>query len=157
MLGNERIVLSFVDNSVRVQHFGHRSSARILSGFKFKQLEKKFESLGFETLPEFVGEILYANGYRKDYNLNMWVVKTTGTASCSPEDEYNETTGYRLSVMRAKEKAYYKALVVINELMNVFVGGLEILTTSAHELSRFFVDEGDAIERVIETGKSDIQ
>ncbi|MCM1217944.1 MAG: hypothetical protein NC548_25950 [Lachnospiraceae bacterium] len=157
MIENNRIVLSFVDSSITVRNFDRRSVASILSGFKFTQLDKKFEDLGFETLPGFVGEILYNNGYRKDYNLNMWVIKTSGSSTCSPDDEYNETTGYRLSVMRSKKAAYDKAFSTIAEIFTVFFDGYNVLENTILNLSKFSKDEGEAIGRVIETGKSDPQ
>ena len=156
MIENDRIVLSFVDKSIKVRHFDRRSVATILSGFKFSQIEKKFEDMGFETLPEFIGELLYTWGYRKDYNLNMWVIKTTGESKCSPDDDYNETTGYRIAIMRAKEKAYDNALNALSSIGEIFRMGVDLLDNTNTNLAQYSWDEYEAIERVIETGKSDM-
>lgn len=155
MNNNDRFILSFIDKSVSITSFEKQTHASIRSGFKFSKFEKRFEELGFNNLPDFVVNILEKNGYKRDFKLNMWVVKTQGSANLAPDDEYNETTGRRIALMRAKEKAYKKACQVFEDLDAQFYFASEMCGNTLGELYDFTLEESDAIERVIETGKSD--
>lgn len=155
-MDNDRFILSFVDKSINVFGVDGQTHATIKSGFKFSKFEKKFAELGFKNLPDFVVDILNKHGYKRDYNLNMWIIKTQGVAKFNPEDEYNEITGRRIAVMRAKKKAYEKSLDVLCEISRRFYGIVNTCTNTICEVCVFVSDEMDAIDRVIETGKSDL-
>ena len=155
MNNNDRFILSFVDKTTSIVSVGNRTLASIRSGFKFSKFEKRFEELGFKNIPDFVVEILDKNGYKRDFNLNMWVTKTQGVANLFPEDEYNETTGRRIAIMRAKAKAYEKACKVFEDIDRYFYFASESCGNTLGCLYDFTMEEYDAIDRVIETGKSD--
>lgn len=149
------ITLSFVDNSIAISTVGEKTYATIKSGFKFTKFDAYFRQFGFKNLPEFVVDILDEYGYRADFKTGMWVTKTTANAECSPEDEYNETTGKRIALMRAKAKSYQRASFCITAIWKKFHSICTLMGNSENVLEGYLLDEVEAIGRVIRTGKSD--
>lgn len=151
----KEITLSFIDKSIAVTTVGNKTYATIKSGFKFTKFESLFRESGFKTIPEFVVGILEMYGYRPDYKNGMWVTKTTATAACAPDDKNVETTGNRIALMRAKQKAYDKANKCIFDIWMRFNDASRMLLETNLKLEKYIIAEGEAIDRVIETGKSD--
>lgn len=152
---SSKLKLTFVDKSVKVRHFGQKhTKASIVSGFKFQTLRKMFEEAGFNDVPRFVNEVLEDCGYKKDYDLNMWTIKTSGSSICNDEDEYDETKGRRIAVSRAKAKAYSNAARAIGIIWDSFDEILDNCYNLMVNLIDFESIEKEAIENVIETGIS---
>lgn len=150
-----KIKMSFIDKTIRVQRNGNETMASIKSGFMFKKFDRFFEEIGFNCVPQVVVDILKKNGYRKDYKLNMWVTTTNGVSKCAPGDEYDDTIGARIALMRAKRNAYRAAEGVLYEALGSINKLVALLENTYFEQVKFLLDETDAIDRVIETGKSD--
>lgn len=150
-----RITLSFIDKSIAVSTVGNKTYATIKSGFKFTKFDAYFHQFGFKSLPEVVVDTLNKYGYKRDLKTGMWVTKTNGIAVCAPEDTNVETTGQRIALMRAKAKAYEKSFRCIAEVWKQFNDVSRLFLETTLDLEDFIGDEYDAIDRVIETGKSD--
>lgn len=153
-MDNTRFTLSFVDTSLNVNSTDKLTCASIVSGFKFTKFERIFEQLGIKNVPDFVTDILYQNGYRKDYGLNMWIMKTTGISKCNPDDEFDEVRGRRIAVSRAKVKAYNNALKTFGDIFKRFTQMTSVLYDGIMDMCTYIDNEKDAIENVINYGVS---
>lgn len=149
-----RFVMSFIDKSMTVNRHDRRMVANLKSGFKFSKFDTMFDQLGFRGIPPFAVDILEENGYKKDYDLKMWVTKTTGVAKCSTEDDFDEVKGRRIAVSRAKKDAYIKALSVMCDISNSLWSITNMCDNTMDEMLTFSENEDIAIENVIEYGVS---
>lgn len=149
-----RFIVSFVDKSINVTQGEKLTVASIKSGFKFSRFDAFFEKLGFKTFPEFVNDILENYGYKKDYKNRMYATYCTGTAKCSPEDEFDEVKGRRIAVSRAKKDGYNKALGVAADISRKLFEITAACENTIREVYRFDINEDNAIKNVIKYGVS---
>lgn len=153
-MSKNKIKMSFIDKSVSVKHVNNRTFTSIKSGFKFSVFDNMFEQFGFKTVPTFVVDILKKHGYTKDYKYNMWTTSTTGVSKCNVEDEFDEVKGKRVSLSRAKLKAYIKASKTSHEMIEVLKEIIESLTQMRFDMRVYEKSEIIAIDNVIEYGVS---
>lgn len=150
----EKFIMSFVDKSVKVNQYGNRTIASVVSGLKFSKFDNILSKFGLDTVPTFIENILEFYGYKRDYSLGMWVIKTTGVAKCSEGDDFDEVKGRRIALSRAKMKAYDTLALVMGEIVNTFYNVEDLFVNTLNAMVDFSVNEEEAIENVITTGYS---
>lgn len=153
-MSKNNIKMSFIDKSVNVKHVNNRTFTSIKSGFKFSVFDNMFEQFGFKTVPSFVVGILKKHRYTKDYRYNMWTTSTTGVSKCNVKDVFDEVKGKRVSLSRAKLKAYIKASKTSHEIIDVLTEIVESLTHFRFDMRVYEKNEIIAIDNVIEYGVS---
>lgn len=146
--------LTFVDKKTTTQRIGDDYVATLYSGFMFSKFDAFFSRYGFKGLPARVETALLKAGYRRDYGLGMWVVKTTGVAICSPDDTFDDVRGRRIALSRAKINAHLVAEEMVNDVIGALNPILDMFYETKGYLNKNKVIEKDAVYNVIETGES---
>lgn len=150
----KHLKLTFVSKKTTCHQIGNKTVVNLYSGFKFSKFDSFFEKIGFARIPPVVIAGLYNLGYKRDYKLGMWVIKTTGVSECSPTDVFDEVRGRRIATSRAKMEAYSSA----QELSRYVMKGLSpiymLFQNTNIEMNAFKREEKIAINNVIETGVS---
>lgn len=147
------IKLTFVDNTVRVNNYGKMTKALITSGFKFNTFDTLFNYM-LGGIPSTIVELLESYGYRRDYDLGMWITTTSGTSKCNGEDEFDEVKGRRVALSRAKKNAYNRAKKLMWDMCVVLDTVSEKFFLTRMDMEQYFNDESVAIDNVIEKGTS---
>lgn len=147
--------LTFVSEKHSVKRINNKMISTVYSGFKFSKLDGFFDQFGYLSLPPSVENALFNNGYRRDYNLGMWVIKSVGVSECSKDDEFDETKGRRIATSRAKVEAFKTAENTMDEILRDICPIADVILKTSSKMVRNKVIEQVAIRNVIATGISD--
>lgn len=151
---NYRIInLSFDDKSIKVSHSEiDKTIVSMVSYFRGDKLTKFMKELGYVNMPDVVVNILKESGYTYNHKLNAWTTKTTGVATLDEYDEYDSGKGIRIATTKAKVKAYKKSYNCLTKIMTAFTNTSILFGNSAGLIGKYYQEELEALERVIETG-----
>ena len=122
--------------------------------FKETKLNRELGELGFKEVPEFIRNILEKYSFKYDYKLGGWTRRFKGetTHRSDSGDPYSEEYGYNVAMTKAKYKSQSTAWKIMTEIHGIFCAISTVFEMSADHFIQVVLAEGEALERVMETG-----